>query len=63
MNKENVYVYNRIVLRHDKEWNNAIFNDRDGPRNYTKYNKPETESAISYHLYVEFKKMIEINFN
>ena len=35
MGKENVvYICNRILLSHKKEWNNAICSKMDGPRDY-----------------------------
>ena len=41
-----------------KEWNNAICNNMDGPRDYhTKWSKPDKMNMIWYHLYVESKKM------
>ena len=47
-----------------KEWNNAICSNLDEPRDYhTKWNKSDRERQISYdyHLYVESKKMIQMN--
>ena len=54
-------VYNGILLRHGKEWNNAICSNMDGPRDdHTKWSKPDKERQLSwYHLYVESKKMIQ----
>ena len=35
MDKEDVvYLYNGILLSHEKGWNNAICNNMDGPRDY-----------------------------
>ena len=31
-----IYMYNEILLSHEKKWNNAICKHMDGPRNYTK---------------------------
>ena len=49
------HIYNRVLLSYQKEWNNAIGNNMDGPRDYhIKWNKSERE-IIWYHLYVESK--------
>ena len=32
MDKEVVHIYNRILLSHEKEWNNAIYNNMDRPK-------------------------------
>ena len=29
-----IHTHNKILLSHKKEWNNAICNNMDGPRNY-----------------------------
>ena len=55
-----VYTYicikNRILLRHKKEWNNAICNI-NRPRDYhTKWSKPDKEKYHVRHSYVESKK-------
>ena len=46
-----------------KNNSSAICSNMDGPRDYdTKQNKSDRESKISqYHLYVESKKMIQMN--
>ena len=50
------YIYNRILHSHEKEWDNVIWNNMDGPRGYhTKWSKPKT-NILWYHLYVESKK-------
>ena len=42
-----VNIYNGILLSHKKEWNNAICNNVDGPRDYRlKWIKSETERQI-----------------
>ena len=33
-NKDMVHIYNGILLSHKKEWNNAIYNNTDAPRDY-----------------------------
>ena len=45
------YYYSAIK----KEWNNAIYSNMDGPRNYhSKWSKRKT-GIIWYHLYMESK--------
>ena len=39
-----------------KEWNNAIFNNMDGPRDYHTKWRSQRKTNIIYHLYVESKK-------
>ena len=47
-----VYIYNRALISHTKEWNNDICNNMDGPRDYhIKWSKPKKN--IIYYLYVE----------
>ena len=44
-----VHIYNGILLSHKKEWNNAICNNMNGPRDYhTKWSKPGRERQVSY---------------
>ena len=53
-----------ISKKKKKEWNNAICNNMDGPRDYyTKWSKIniKTKVNIIYHLYVESKKIIQMN--
>ena len=41
------YTHNEILLSHKKEWNNAIFSNKDEPRDYhTKWYKSEREGQI-----------------
>ena len=57
MDKDVVYIHNGILLRHKKEWNNAICSNMDGPRDYhTKWSQTEKDKYQWYHLYVESKK-------
>ena len=43
------YIYNEILLSHQKEWNNAICSNMDEPRDYqTKWIKSEKEKQILY---------------
>ena len=45
------YIYNGILPRHKKEWNNAICSNMDGPRdNDTKWSKSERERQIPYNI-------------
>ena len=52
MDKEDVVnIYNRILLSHKKEWNNATGSNRDGPRDdHTQGNKSERERQIPYNI-------------
>ena len=52
MDKEEVVrIYNGILLSHKKEWNNAMWSNMDGPRNYhTKWSKSDRERQISYDI-------------
>ena len=47
-----VHIYNGILLSHKKEWNNAIFSNMDGSRDYhTKWSKlreRQTSYGITY---------------
>ena len=44
-----LYMYNGILLSHEKEWNSAICNNMDGPREYyTEWNKSDRERQIPY---------------
>ena len=45
------HIYNGILLSHEKEWNNAICHNFDGPGDYhTKWNKSDRERQISYDI-------------
>ena len=61
MDKEVVYIHLSIYIMEyssaiKKEWNNAIYSNMDGPRDYhTKWSQRKT-NIIWHHLYVEFKK-------
>ena len=51
MDKEDVPIYNRILLSHKKEWNNAICSNMDGTRDYhTKWSKSEKKRQIPYNI-------------
>ena len=46
-----VHIYNGILLSHKIEWNNAIFSNMDGLRDYhTKCNMSEREKQILYDI-------------
>ena len=58
MDKEDVvHIYNGILLSHKKEWNNAIWSNMDGPRDYhTKWSKSERKTnTIQYYLWWNLK--------
>ena len=51
--KRYMHIYNGMLLSHRKEWNNAICNNMDGPRDYhIKWSKRK-KNIMWYHLYVE----------
>ena len=57
-----VYIYNEILLSHKKEQNFAIYSYMDGLRgHYAKYVRQRKTNIILYHLYVESKKVIQMN--
>ena len=52
MDKEDVvHIYSGILLSHNKEQNNAICSDMDGPRDFhTEWSKSDRERQISYDI-------------
>ena len=51
-----VYIHNGI-LAIKKEWNNAIYSNMDGPRDYcTKWSKPDRDKCHMISLSIESKK-------
>ena len=51
MDKDVVYIYNGILVSHEKERINAIFSNMDGPREYhTKWNKSYRKRQILYDI-------------
>ena len=57
-----IYIYNGILLSHKKELNNSICSDMDGPgEHHTEWSKSDKDKYHKYHLYVESKKMIQMN--
>ena len=52
MEKEDVvHIHNGMLLSYKKEWNNAICNNMDGPRDYhTKWSKSERERQTPYDI-------------
>ena len=46
-----VHIHNGILLSHNKEQNNAIFNNMDGPRDYhTKWNMSDKDKCCMIPL-------------
>ena len=46
-----VHIYNGIMLSHKKEYNNAIYSNMHGHRDYhTKWSKSERERQIPYDI-------------
>ena len=59
-----VYIHNGILLSHNKEWNNAICGNMNGPGDYhTKRSKSDRGRQLSYHIaYMRnLKEIIQIN--
>ena len=57
-----VYLYDGILLKHKKEWNNAICSNLDGPRYYhTNWNKSERARHISYDIIYMWNLKYNIN--
>ena len=53
-----VYLHNGILFNHKNEGNLVRFNNMDEPgRHYAKWNKPNTERQVLYHLHMEAKKI------
>ena len=49
--KDAVRIYNGILLSHKEEWNNAIWSNMDGPRDYhTKRSKSERDKYMLSHV-------------
>ena len=52
MDKEDVvHMYDGLLLSHKKEWNDAIYSDKDGLRNHTTLDRERT-NIMWYHSYV-----------
>ena len=52
MDKEDKYIYNGILLSHQKECNNASYRNMDRHRNYhTKWSKSEKDK---YHMMITY---------
>ena len=60
-----IYIYNGILLSHQKECNNAICSNMDGPRDYhTKRSKSGRERQIPYDItYIWNLNTIKINIS
>ena len=52
MDREDVaHIYNGILLIHEKEWNDAIYINMDGPRDHdTKWSKSGKERQVAYDI-------------
>ena len=49
--KDAVRIYNGILLSHKEEWNNAIWSNMDGPRDYhIERNKSDRGRQMSYTI-------------
>ena len=61
MDKEDVvHIYNGVLLRNKKEWNNDTCSNMDRSRDdHIKWSKRKT-TILWYHLYVESKKWSHI---
>ena len=63
LRRSGIYILNGILLWHRKEWNNAIWNNMDGPTKWltylvsyhTKWTKKEEDNIVWCHLYGESK--------
>ena len=54
--KDVVHIYNRILLSHEKEWNNAICSSMDGPGDcHTEWSKSDREgdSVLIFWMYIK----------
>ena len=63
MGKDVVHIYTmEYYSAIKKEWNNAIYSNMDGPRDYhTKWVRQRKTNTIWYHVHVESKKYIQMN--
>ena len=61
MGKDVVHIYTmEYYSAIKKEWNNAIYSNMDGPRDYhTKWVRQRKTNTIWYHVHVESKKYIQ----
>ena len=49
--EDTVHIYNRILLSHEKEWNNAICSNMEGPRDcHTEWSMSDREEEILYDI-------------
>ena len=58
-----VVAHNVILLRHKKEWNNAICSNMDGPRDDHAEVSQRKTNIIWYHLFMESKKIVQTNLH
>ena len=61
-----VHIYSEVLLSHEKEWNNAICNNIDRPRDsHIEWSKLDQwrQTPYDYHSHVEsnLKKKIQMN--
>ena len=63
MDKDDLHIYNEIILSPKKEQNNAICSNMDGSRDcHTKWHKSDTERQISYAItYMKNLKKVQMN--
>ena len=52
MDKEDVvHMYDGLLLSHKKEWNDAIYSNKDGPRNHTTLDRERQISCGITHMW------------
>ena len=57
--EEAVHIYNRLLLSHEKEWNNVICSNMDEPRDYhPKWSKPDKDKC---HMNTTYVWSLQIN--
>ena len=57
-----VHIFSGILLSHIKEWNNAIWGNMDGPRDYhTKWSKSDRERQIPYDITSAWNQQTDTN--
>ena len=65
MNQDVIHTHTHTIEYYSaikKEQNNAICSNKDGPRDcHTEWSKSDKDKCHWYHLYVESRKMIQMN--
>ena len=63
MDKEDVVrVYNGILVTHQKEWNDAIYSNMDGPTDYhTMWSESERERQVPYDITYTWNRKYDPN--